>query len=76
MTIFYSIYTGEIKLVSTGDVDFDVFCNNELDMKSFCNRVKVERNDFILKEPYKYKVNIQEGSIELKESFMPVKIMI
>lgn len=73
MTVFFSTYTGEIKLVSTGVIDFDIFCNNEADMRSFCERAVVPRNDALM-EAHKYIVDLNTRTIILKPTDTPVEI--
>lgn len=63
MTIFYSENTGEIKLVSSGDVDFDIFLQNEADMRSFCKKAVVNLNESILRNSHEYIVDLKANKI-------------
>lgn len=68
MTLFYSKYTGDIKLISSGVVDFDIFMSSEMDMRSFCNKVTIDLVDDILKNPHDYYVNINDNTLKRKET--------
>lgn len=73
MTVFYSKYTGEIKLASTGIVDFDIFCNNEMDMRSFCERIIIDRND-ALQASHEFIVDLDNNIIKRKETVKNIQI--
>lgn len=67
MTIFYSKHTGDIKYVSSGEVDFDTFLENEEDMRSFCLRIVVPFNFIILENTNRFKINLEKNTIEERE---------
>lgn len=74
MTIFYSKNTGEIKLASSGEVDFNTFLNNEKDMRSFCLKIVVPFNFDILSNSQRFKINLDKNKIEERavEKFEPI----
>lgn len=67
MTLFYSENTGEIKLCVSGDVDFNVFCGNEADMRSFCKRTIIDRNDEIMKNSHEYIIDLNKNILTKKQ---------
>lgn len=72
MTVFYSKFTGKIYDAVSGIQDFTIYNQDIEDKKSFLIRVELPRNDFFIETFYNYQVNLEDNTIELKPTDIPV----
>lgn len=72
MTVFYSKFTGKIYDAVSGIQDFNMYGNDAEDKKSFLIRAELPRNDFFIETFYNYQVNLEDNTIELKPTDIPV----
>lgn len=72
MTVFYSKFTGKIYDAVSGIQDFTIYNKDAEDKKSFLIKVELPRNDFFIETFYNYQVNLEDNTIELKPSEIPI----
>jgi len=66
MTVFYRKATGDIKCIMTGIHDMSAFGNEEADFSLIWDYVVLPKDDFVLQNPFNFKVNIETKSLEIK----------
>jgi len=66
MTIFYRKSNGDIKGIMTGINDMSAFGDEEADFNLIWDYVVLPKDDFVLQNPFNFKVNIETKSLEIK----------
>lgn len=64
MTLFYSIRTGEIKAYTTGVTDMGYFGDDEEDFKIIYDYIVLDRDDGVLYDPRRYKIEQERKLIK------------
>ena len=71
MTIFYSKSSGDIKSLATGIQDMDMFGVNAADYSIIWDFVVLAIDDYVLKNPDQFKINLATKTLEMLAGAMP-----
>ncbi|MTK20823.1 hypothetical protein GMA92_05140 [Turicibacter sanguinis] len=69
MTIFYRKFNGEIKMISDGVHDMDIFGDEKQDYELIWSFLVVDVSQVVKDYPQLFFINIETNQIELKQSF-------
>lgn len=71
MTIYYSKSTGAIKSLATGIQNMSFFAEDEADYSVIWDYVVLTRDDYVLKNPSQFKINLDTKALEIIAGSIP-----